>query len=699
MYVPRCNLELPDELVARLGSQAEKANLSATAYLRDLLERDANGSMAALELAPPLRGIVEQTSDAVFVKDLEGRYRYVNPAAAALVNRKPDEVLGNRDPDFFDAESAERIVQRDAEVLATRKPTTYEEVLTTLDGTKRAYLITKFPYRTPEGRIDGIAAISSEITDRHRNEDAFRELAQGLSATTGSSFFSSIATYLAKALEVDFVLIGELVAPNQDMIRTVTLVAKGQVIDNMQYQLSGTPCENVVGRSLCSYVRGVKHLFPNDRELQEFGIEGYVGIPLFDLEGRALGLIAAMNGKPLNNLATAESLLRIVAKRVEAELIRDRADQAIKQMGHTLELILNSAGDGIFGVDPSGKTTLVNPAAARMLGYPPESLMGLPATQILRRPPSESGKEAIHPVEQVLRSGASLSVLEDYFLTKDGAVLPVEYTVTPIREGTTVSGAVVTFKDISERKKAQSAIARQQAELLKAKELDELKSNFVNSVTHELRTPLTSIMGYAEFLEDEVGGKLAPAHHEFVRQIQKGSRRLEYLLNDLLDFARLEAGTFSLFCREADFNQLVDETVASFKPEAMENHLELEASVPETPLVVRMDPQRMTQVLANFIHNAAKFTPAGGRIRVVVRQEGDRLRCEVQDSGIGIAPEDLPKLFQRFTQLKDGRKKGVGTGLGLSISKTIVEAHGGSIGVTSQPNAGSAFWFTLPHEP
>ncbi|MNR95197.1 Alkaline phosphatase synthesis sensor protein PhoR [compost metagenome] len=698
MFVPRCNLDLPDELVARLGSQAEKANLSATAYLRSLLERDANGSMTPLELAPFLMGIYKQTSDAVFVKDLEGRYRFVNPAGAALVNRSPDEVLGKRDPDLFDAESAKLIRERDAEVLATRQATTYEEVLTTLDGTRRVYLITKFPYQTPEGRIEGIAAISREITDRHRNEDAFRELAQGLSATTGSSFFSSIAKYLAKALEVDIVLIGELVAPDQDVIRTVTLVAKGQVIDNMEYQLTGTPCENVVGRSLCSYVRGVKHLFPNDRELQEFGIEGYVGIPLFDLEGRALGLIAAMNGKPLKNLSTAESLLRIVAKRVEAELIRDRADQAIKQMGHTLELILNSAGDGIFGVAPSGKTTLVNPAAARMLGYPPESLMGLPATQILRRPASDSGKEALHPVEQVLRSGASLSVLEDHFLTQDGTALPVEYTITPIREGTTVSGAVVTFKDISERKKAESAIARQQAELLKAKELDELKSNFVNSVTHELRTPLTSIMGYAEFLEDEVGGKLAPAHHEFVRQIQKGSRRLEYLLNDLLDFARLEAGTFSLICREADFSQLVDETVASFKPEAMENHLELEASLPAAPLVVRMDPQRITQVLANLIHNAAKFTPSGGRIRVLVRQEGDRLRCEVQDSGIGIAPEDLPKLFQRFTQLKDGRKKGVGTGLGLSISKTIVEAHGGSIGVKSQPNAGSVFWFTLPNE-
>jgi len=696
MSVSRCNQDLPEALVARLRSQAEKANLDPSAYLNALLDHDGK-AMAMFELDRSLRALFAQTSDAIFVKDLEGRYRFVNPAGAAQLNQTPEEVPGKCDQDFFDAESTRLIRQRDAEVLANGRPITFEDVVTLRDGSKRAYLITKFPYRTPEGRIEGLAAIGREITDRYRSEDVFRELAQGLSATTGSSFYSSIAAYLAKALEVDLVLIGELVAPDQDVIRTVTMIANGQSIENIEYQLSGTPCENVVGRNFCAYGRGVKHLFPHDRELQEFGIEGYVGIPLFDREGQALGLIAAMNGKPLKNLASAESLLRIVAKRVEAELIRDRADQVVKQMGHTLELVLNSAGDGIVGVDQDGKTTLVNPAAARMLGYAPESLLGSPATLFLRCSPRDGGEAAAHPVEQVLQSGASLSVFDGCFLTQDGADLPVEYTITPIREGATVSGAVVTFKDISERKKAESDIARQQAELLKAKELDELKGHFVNSVTHELRTPLTSIMGYAEFLEDEVGGRLAPAHHEFVHQIQKGARRLEYLLNDLLDFARLEAGTFSLICRDVDFNQLVDETVASFRPEALEHHLELEAVLPETPLITRTDPQRITQVLANLIHNAAKFTPAGGRIRVIVSQDGDRLRCEVQDSGIGIAPDDLPKLFQRFTQLSDGRKRGVGTGLGLSISKSIVEAHGGTIGVTSQRDAGSAFWFTLPY--
>jgi PAS domain S-box-containing protein len=231
------------------------------------------------------------------------------------------------------------------------------------------------------------------------------------------------------------------------------------------------------------------------------------------------------------------------------------------------------------------------------------------------------------------------------------------------------------------------------------KELDHLKSNFVNSVTHELRTPLTSIVGYTEFLEDEIGGSVTPMQREFVSQIERGARRLEYLLNDLLDFARLEAGTFTLKLEPASFAAKVREVVESLKPQVEEARLSLEVSLPEDPLTLWMDPQRISQVLINLIGNAIKFTPPGGRIQVRARVEQARLRCEVEDTGPGIAPEDLPRLFQRFRQLEAGVTMGKGTGLGLSISKALVEAHGGTIGVYSELGKGSTFWFELPLNP
>jgi signal transduction histidine kinase len=227
------------------------------------------------------------------------------------------------------------------------------------------------------------------------------------------------------------------------------------------------------------------------------------------------------------------------------------------------------------------------------------------------------------------------------------------------------------------------------------RELDELKTQFVNAVTHDLRTPLTSIKGFGEFLEEEVGGSLSPQQKGFVRQIQQSSRRLERLVNDLLDFARIEAGTFHLRLVRADLGAQVRENVESLQPLFRDARVELQVSVPEAPLPAWVDPERIDQVLGNLLTNAVKFTPPGGRVAVRLFAEAGGLRCEVEDTGLGIAPEDFDKLFHRFSQLQAGNAKG-GTGLGLSISKAIVEAHGGCIGVESELGRGSLFWFTLP---
>lgn len=227
-------------------------------------------------------------------------------------------------------------------------------------------------------------------------------------------------------------------------------------------------------------------------------------------------------------------------------------------------------------------------------------------------------------------------------------------------------------------------------------ELDRLKSNFVNSVSHELRTPLTSIRGYAEFLEEGIGGLLTADQERFVWQIQMASQRLEGLLNDLLDFARIEAGTFTLRHSEEELTTRAQEIIESFRPITEESRVAIQLEAPVMPLVAWVDPQRFGQVLTNLISNAVKFSPPGGRVLVRLRDEGESIHCEVVDDGEGIADADLPRLFLRFSQLEAGLKKGKGTGLGLNISKVLVEAHGGTIGVQSAPGQGARFWFTLP---
>ncbi len=246
-------------------------------------------------------------------------------------------------------------------------------------------------------------------------------------------------------------------------------------------------------------------------------------------------------------------------------------------------------------------------------------------------------------------------------------------------------------QDMTEMRRA----ADRKAEDHKQRELDRLKGDLISAVSHEMRTPLTAVRAYAEFLEDEIGGPLSSDQRTFVAELQRGARRLEMLIDDLLDFARIDAGTFRLQIDDADLGAKIREVAEAQAAAAAENHLTLRVELPDEPLPVRMDTRRIAQVLDELVANAVRFTPKGGQIQVQAQRDGDWVRCEVRDSGVGIDPADHPKLFRRFSQLAEGLNRG-GTGLGLALCKTIIETHGGRIGVESRPGEGCRFWFTLP---
>jgi signal transduction histidine kinase len=288
--------------------------------------------------------------------------------------------------------------------------------------------------------------------------------------------------------------------------------------------------------------------------------------------------------------------------------------------------------------------------------------------------------------------------VESVLLTKDGREILFQWIGAALKdEAGQVVGVVGTARDVTVQRDLEDRIKAQNQRLT---ELDHLKNTFVNAVSHELRTPLTSIRGYVEFLEDRIGGPLTPVQDEFVHHIAVGTRRLARLVDDLLDFARLEAGTFRLAHETVDARELVDDVVTSLQPQAMAMQVALTVSLPPEAVSLCADPQRVEQVLTNFIHNALKFTPADGHVAVSLRIEGGEALIAVTDTGVGIAPEHQAHIFEKFFQVSHASPSGIGgSGLGLFIAKSLVEAHGGRIGLESTPGRGSRFWFTLPHRP
>jgi signal transduction histidine kinase len=228
-------------------------------------------------------------------------------------------------------------------------------------------------------------------------------------------------------------------------------------------------------------------------------------------------------------------------------------------------------------------------------------------------------------------------------------------------------------------------------------ETDQLKRDLLDTTSHELRTPLTSIIGYAEFLEEEIGGPLVGEQPEYVAQIKKGAARMRRIVDDMLDCARLEAGMFRVTPRRFDLRILLQYETSSLRPQAHEMSVKLDIEIPNEPIDTFADPQSVGQVLLNLASNGLKFTPPGGTVRVRARQVGATIRVEVVDSGIGIALEHRQHIFEKFYQVDPSatRERG-GTGLGLAICKALVEAQHGQIGVDSELGQGSTFWFTLP---
>jgi signal transduction histidine kinase len=220
------------------------------------------------------------------------------------------------------------------------------------------------------------------------------------------------------------------------------------------------------------------------------------------------------------------------------------------------------------------------------------------------------------------------------------------------------------------------------------------KSQFFAHFSHELRTPLNSILGFSEMLRTQMCGALNERQQRYVRHVHDSGTRLLGLINDILDLAKVEAGKLSLQVQAMPLPSAIEQALAVMQPQATGKHVRLTHAVPEGLEMVQADPARVHQILLNLLSNAVKFTPEGGTVTVSARTLDGTVEVSVQDTGVGIAPDDQDRLFQDFEQVAGGRHQG--TGLGLSLTRRLVELHGGTVGLESALGAGSRFWFTLP---
>lgn len=352
----------------------------------------------------------------------------------------------------------------------------------------------------------------------------------------------------------------------------------------------------------------------------------------------------------------------------------------LRRLARQNEVLLTSVADGIYGVDDEGRITFVNPAGAALLGYPVEELTGRHAHQAFHAP-TEAGEP--HPwqgcyITESIRDGVVTNSEEDFYVRAEGSQIPVEITCSPLLDGPVIRGAVVAFRDITQRR-----------------EVDRMKNEFLSVVSHELRTPLTSIRGSLGLLSAGSLGELSQPAQRMAAIALDSSERLTRLINDILDMERIESGSMPMTFVEQDAAELIRAAVGEIEGMAQAGSVTVETVSAHGRIVG--DADRVVQTLTNLIGNAIKFSEAGGVVRVSAAEQAGSVRFQVADEGRGIPEDKLERIFERFEQVdsSDTRVKG-GSGLGLAISRGIVERHGGRIWAESKPDVGTVVSFEIP---
>lgn len=640
------------ELEGSVSCRFENGRPVATrAIFRDITARKQQDAVLA-ETNRLFHALMDSIPDSIYFKDEESRFTRINRAQAKVLGLDdPAKAIGMSDTDFFVSEHAKVARQEELRIMQTGEAMAGKlEKVTHQDGTFNWFSATKMPLRDSGGAVHGTFGVSRNVTELVEAEQSLSRSERRL-----QHLMDNVPAGIYQAD-----LAGRCMFCNQRLL-----------------EMAGLPLSKMLGEGWMSA------LHPEDREAVEGGWNVSAGKGReFTLEYRMItprGFVTWVVDRAVPIRDDAGNVYGYFGT-VSDISERKQNEEILERLQRRHQLILDSAGDGLWVSDLDGNSTFVNQATCRMLGYEARELLGrnMHRTTHHTRPDGSNYPATECPVYLTSRDGVSRYVPSELFWRKDGTSFPVEYRTAALVEKGEIIGAVNSFHDISER------LA-----------LERMKDEFISTVSHELRTPLTSIRGALGLLAAGKAGEMPERAQRMLDIAVSNTDRLVRMINDILDIERMESGRVALQRRECEVGPLMEHACEVMRPMAEKAGVELRV-VPEL-VTLFADPDRIIQTFTNLLSNAIKFSPPGGTVVLAVENTGKEAQFTISDQGRGIPPEKLELVFLRFQQVdaSDAREKG-GSGLGLAICKSIVQQHGGRIWVESEVGKGSKFHVTLP---
>lgn len=413
------------------------------------------------------------------------------------------------------------------------------------------------------------------------------------------------------------------------------------------------------------------------------------------------------------DIGLINKLISLSKERASLSAPPDLSDsKQIKELEKSEEkfrMLVDTANDLIFILNGFGYFSMVNKNGALALGYTPADMVGKHFLEYIE--PSDAGKIA-EAFQRIINS-EDVTIFEANFITKLSTRLTFEVHAKPLKTDGDISGMISIGRDISGRIKDEAKLKELNQKLIEAnriisiereraknkitvlEELNKLKGEFISNVSHELRTPLASIVGFAEtILSDQEIPKETMI--DFTGIILTEGKRLAKLINEVLDFSRLDSGEDELKVITFNIVDLLEDITRSFEKQIKEKEIALSTDYPSEGVNLKADKERLTKALSNILSNAVKFNNKGGRITIIAQSIKNEIEISISDTGMGIAAKDIPNLFQKFSKINRPGTQIPGAGFGLVTVKQIIDMHKGLIKVTSGLNKGTTIIIRLP---
>ncbi len=456
------------------------------------------------------------------------------------------------------------------------------------------------------------------------------------------------------------------------------------------------------------------------------GIRSILASPLF-LDSGVVGILYLDDFRPRKFTDRHKELIKLFSAFAAQAIEKFKLLHDLEESNSYFQCVLDDSADMIVTTDMEGRIVKFSKGGERILGYSKEEVIGRRAADFY------IDKEERAEILEVLRDKGAIYNYETRLLRKDNTPVDISLTISQLRDNSgKVIGTVGVSKDITDDKRLRIELEEKNRELRelterleekviertkKLKEINrelersnQIKSRFIANMSHELRTPLNSIIGFSEILLEKTFGPLTEKQERYTDNIFSSGKHLLQLVNNILDLAKIEAGKIDLNYETFQVEDAVKEVIMVIHSLTDRKMIELVTDIDTKLSFITADKVKFKQILYNLFSNAVKFTPEGGRIgirteKVVNRSQGlpwavegqEFLRTSVWDTGIGIKPEDMDKIFDEFEQVDSSMSRRYeGTGLGLSLTKKLVELHGGQIDVTSTIGKGSTFSFYIP---